>query len=153
MLRSPIEKLQGKFSLQASCGSGILEQGTLNEDAYHALFAYCLLSGQVLTEQAGMPPTKQMAYNADSVLDPSNLTSRVTKLVAVLRRAQVSNFQQLAATAASEAESGPHGHHYSQKGGRLRLPWLLECLQPWYSKQGQATLTSNWPRILSASGL
>ena len=44
VLRSPIDKVQGKFSLQAASSAGISE-GRLNEDSYHALFAYCLLTG------------------------------------------------------------------------------------------------------------
>ena len=130
VLRSPIDKLQGKFSFQASSSAGI-SQGMLNEDAYHALFAYCLLSGQIL--KTGMPPAKQMAYSADSVLDPSNLTSRVTKLVAVLRKLQVSSLRQLKAAAGDASGK-------SQQWKSNRLQWLLECLLPWYSKQGQATL-------------
>ena len=77
--------------------ANITFNGTLNEDSYYALFAYCLLSGQVLTElHKNKELRKQMTYAADSVLDPSNLTSRVTVLVATLRKLKVSSKAHLA---------------------------------------------------------
>ena len=50
MLRSEIARLQGKFISQGS-SSGVVN-GRLNEDTFFAFFAYCLLSGQVLTQLA-----------------------------------------------------------------------------------------------------
>lgn len=64
-----------------------------------------------------MPAAKLMAHGADSVLDPSNLTSRVTKLVSMLRKAQISSKQQL-----------------KEQIGVNKLQWLLDCITPWYSK-------------------
>ena len=74
---------------------------------------------------------KQMVHAAESVLDPSNLTSRVTVLVATLRKLKVSSKARL-------AELG-------------KLQWLLDCLLPWYSKQGQAILTKTWGKITANS--
>lgn len=68
----------------------------LNQDSYYALFAYCLLSGQVLGElKERKELKKQMVHAPDSVLDQSNLTSKVTKLIAYLRKLQVSSKQEL----------------------------------------------------------
>ena len=90
---------------------------------------------------------KQMAYSSATVLDPSNLTSRVTKLVSVLRRAQISSLKQLVEAAATESSEA--NQQTGRKSQDLKLVWLLECLLPWYTKQGQSTLTASWPNILS----
>ena len=55
-------------------------------DQYYAYFAFCILSGQVLPELGAKDVVKLMKYDPNSVLEKSNLTSRVTKLVSTLRK-------------------------------------------------------------------
>ena len=63
ILRSKIDQIQGKFSLQAA--SGIVD-GHLNQDMYYALFAYCILSGQVISELSTRKELrKQIAHAPD----------------------------------------------------------------------------------------
>ena len=80
---------------------------------------------------------KSLAYDPSSVLEKSNLTTRVTKLVGVLRRNQVSTKATLTAMFQSEDKE-----------------FLLDALQPWY-KGGRSkieTLIKNlWQVKISVS--
>ena len=90
VLRTQLNKVQGHF--RASTNAGAPE---IDLDQYYAYFAFCILSGQVLPELASKDMLKLMKYDPQSVLEKSNLTSRVTKLVSSLRKAQVSSKARL----------------------------------------------------------
>ena len=83
-------------------------------DTHYSLFAYCLLTGQVLANL----PTKKMSYTPHQVLESSNLAPRVTRLIAHLRNCQVDSKLKLVERFKSD--------------GR----YLQETLSMWYSNDG-----------------
>ena len=91
VLKAPLERVQGRFVVGAP---GVID-GRLAEDQIYAFFAYCLLSGQVVEPLCLKEFRKQMVFQASNVLDPSNLTSRVTRLITTLARMQVSSKKKL----------------------------------------------------------
>jgi len=82
VLRTQLDKVQGKFNVSG---------GEIDQDSYHSYFAYCLLAGLVMEQLGKKELKKQMLFEPDSVLNMSNLTSRVTKLISALRKMQVSS--------------------------------------------------------------
>ena len=82
VLRTQLDKVQGKFNVGG---------GEIDQDSYYSYFAYCLLAGLVFEQLGEKELKKQMLFEADSVLNMSNLTSRVTKFISAIRKMQVSS--------------------------------------------------------------
>ena len=91
------------------------ESKALDQEQLYAYFAYCILSGQIFGKRDNKDMAKSLAYDPSSILEKSNLTTRVTKLVGVLRRNQVSTKATFTTMLQSEDKQ-----------------FLLDALQPWY---------------------
>jgi hypothetical protein len=85
-----------------------------------AYFAYCLLSGQVL------PLPNKLAFPATQMLESSNLTSKVTRLIGRLKAAGIESMQKLRSTWTQDST------------------YLQQELQAWYTADGKAELFAKW---------